>query len=744
MARSKTLIVFAFVTFYCVSSALADRVVYSYDEHQRLLAAAYESGVTFTYTYDSLGNRLSETVEGQSSAIYEDAEDGDIVGWDIYDNDPAGASIANVVDDRRPGRVIRFTGSGTSNGYRLRNVDGTYWNDAHYKVIEWSLRYDEDFVVYIAAQTTKGFRYIYYTAAQTSNLGNATYIHHGLGGSSKDGAWHTFTRDLAYDLKQAQPDNELVAVLAFLIRGSGKVDDIRTLASLPANLDTDGDGLTDIAEMTSYRTSPYAADTDQDGLGDSEELAYWGANWQADSDGDGLGNLVDADADGDGFADGVELRQGTNPADGEGYPSEIAYEDAEDGNVLGWDIYDDNPAGASVANVSDDRRAGRVIQFSGAGTANGYRLRNHDGTYWNDDKYRILRWNMRYSEPYVIYVAVESKDGFRYLYYTPEDADHLGDETYIHHGLGGQSRDGSWRTVIRDLSYDLKEAQPDNELIAVLGFLIRGSGRVDDIATLEAIPVDQDSDGDGLSDLAEMSGYLTHPYRADTDDDGLLDGDERIYWGDSWNGDLDGDGLANLLDADADNDGFSDGIEVSQQTDPGNEASFPLSLLYEDAEDGDTLGWDIYDIDPPGGVISNVFDESKGNRVIELRGAGTANGYRLRSDTLNYWNDTYFKTIEWSMRYSEPFVIYIAVQTKNGFRYLYYTPAATSSLGTGTYIHHGLGNIADGTWRSVMRDLEADLKEAEPDNELQAVLGFLIRGSGRVDDIRTGSLQKPL
>ena len=72
------------------------------------------------------------------------------------------------------------------------------------------------------------------------------------------------------------------------------------------------------------------------------------------------------------------------------------------------------------------------------------------------------------------------------------------------------------------------------------------------------------------------------------------------------------------------------------------------------------------------------------------------------------------------------------------------TPAATSSLGTGTYIHHGLGNIADGTWRSVMRDLEADLKEAEPDNELQAVLGFLIRGSGRVDDIRTGSLQKPL
>ena len=90
------------------------------------------------------------------------------------------------------------------------------------------------------------------------------------------------------------------------------------------------------------------------------------------------------------------------------------------------------------------------------------------------------------------------------------------------------------------------------------------------------------------------------------------------------------------------------------------------------------------------------------------------------------------------MRYSEPFVVYIAVQTKNGFRYIYYTSAATSALGDSTYVHHGLGAaIHDGNWHTLVRNLEQDLKEAQPDNELQSILGFLIRGSGKVDDVQT-------
>ena len=236
----------------------------------------------------------------------------------------------------------------------------------------------------------------------------------------------------------------------------------------------------------------------------------------------------------------------------------------------------------------------------------------------------------------------------------------------------------------------------------------------------------------------EISTYGTHPYSMDSDGDGINDKVELEYWGTNWSADPDGDGLISLRDPDADNDGFTDGIERSQDTDPASAASQPTSIVYEDAEDSAIIGWDIYDNDPAGAAVANVYDNDRASQVIELTGSASNNGYRLRDADSSYWDDTNFKTLEWSMKYSESFTVYIAAQTKNGFRYLYYTPVATSSLGTETYVHHGVGvTMKNGAWHTLTRNLEQDLKEAQPDNELQAVLGFLIRGSGRVDDVKT-------
>ena len=65
----------------------------------------------------------------------------------------------------------------------------------------------------------------------------------------------------------------------------------------------------------------------------------------------------------------------------------------------------------------------------------------------------------------------------------PRNQPHLGDATYVHHGLGAVTQDGSWHTITRNLEQEPKEAHPDNELQVVLGFPIRGSGRVDEIKT---------------------------------------------------------------------------------------------------------------------------------------------------------------------------------------------------------------------------------------------------------------------
>jgi len=220
-------------------------------------------------------------------------------------------------------------------------------------------------------------------------------------------------------------------------------------------------------------------------------------------------------------------------------------------------------------------RASNVINFTGDGTNNSYRLRNADGTDWNDTDFKVFEWSMKFSEPFIIYVAVQTKDGLRYLSYTPVTLNSLGTGTFIHHGIGTQVQDGNWHTLIRDLAYDLKEAQPTNELQAVLGFVIRGSGRVDEIKTRVAIPAGQDSDGDGITDSDEITIYGTNPYTADSDDDSINDGAELAFWGANWNADFDGDGIINLLDPDSDNDGFPDGYEIDQGTNPADPASKP-------------------------------------------------------------------------------------------------------------------------------------------------------------------------
>ena len=71
--------------------------------------------------------------------------------------------------------------------------------------------------------------------------------------------------------------------------------------------------------------------------------------------------------------------------------------------------------------------------------------------------------------------------------------------------------------------------------------------------------VDGDNDGASFDDEIEAG---TDPFDADSDDDGVLDGEEP-----SWNIDSDGDELINALDPDSDNDGVLDGTELGKIVD---------------------------------------------------------------------------------------------------------------------------------------------------------------------------------
>ena len=90
-------------------------------------------------------------------------------------------------------------------------------------------------------------------------------------------------------------------------------------------VDTDGDGLTDLAEYRKYKTKPDNADTDGDKISDALEVRrYRTSPLKADTDGDLLDDgdeisrglsPISADSDGDGFIDGIEVAHGSNARD---------------------------------------------------------------------------------------------------------------------------------------------------------------------------------------------------------------------------------------------------------------------------------------------------------------------------------------------------------------------------------------------------------------------------------------------
>jgi len=163
-----------------------------------------------------------------NETIYEDAENENTVGWSVYDDDPSNTTIENVYDSLKQSRVIHLQGAGIENGYILGNWEGVEgaWETTS-KTLSWDMRFNESFIIYVRILTEKGSRYIYYTAYESSYGKSGEYIHFGLGSSAKNGTWQTFTRDLEADLKKFEPNNKLLKVNAFLVRGSGLIDNIK-------------------------------------------------------------------------------------------------------------------------------------------------------------------------------------------------------------------------------------------------------------------------------------------------------------------------------------------------------------------------------------------------------------------------------------------------------------------------------------------------------------------------------------
>jgi len=710
--------------------------------------------------------------------VYEDAEDGTIDGWRAREGDIS--DIVNVYDEVSGSRVIQLTGGAS---YILGDVNGdNAWHNTLQKTISWKMRTDLPYAIYVVVNTTKGLRHLFYTSSPNRGLrhGFDTGIHHGLSASTITGRWKTITRDLERDLKDAEPDNELIEVNGFIYNGgnNGMIDDI-VLFNTDKTVYEDGENGVDKWVIS---------DNDPEGAT--------------------ITNIPDNDRQ------GRHLQGNVISLSGSGFDN--AYMIGNNDSENGWNNKDK-----------------KILQW---------RFRNFGPEVEVLEDRGVIRDPNAFE--FRVFVDTENGRRDLIYTLGAENLGLIENGTTIHHGLGDDRIRGSvwagddpmnelglWQTITRDLQEDINDFEPNNKLIAVNGFQVRNSGLVDDIKMLSSVNINKDNNisivyedgqdgttqgwsifqnssgtatitnitdnskgsrvirlqGEGLADAyilrdsqnnswnnttdhilqwsLNYNEYFTIYVEVQTtngrrylvynprDDDRGLRG-EYIRFGvganiadGNWhtitrdlaqdiNSVEEGNRLLSIEGMIIRGSGLIDDIQTLIDSGDDENDEDENAFIYEDAQDGNINGWTIFQNTSGTATITNIEDNTRGSRVIQLQGEGKADAYRLRSDDNTNWNDTQHHNLRWSMNYGEDYTFYVLINTTKGRRYLTYRPQNETSGLSGDYVNIGLGtNSNNGTWQTFTRDLKADIENYENDNEFIAIDSIIIRGSGRVDDI---------
>ena len=454
--------------------------------------------------------------------------------------------------------------------------------------------------------------------------------------------------------------------------------DLATLSGLN-DADADNDGATDLAEYAAG-TNPIVADSDGDGLSDGAEIATHNTDpLKADSDGDGLNdgaevnshgtNPLLADTDGDGLSDNAELNEWeTDPLDS----NLIADSKAEFSGVHGQDGWSYGYFADFTNNQPQvgDGHGGTLNLFPADGTTTRSADNLWNGTNWDfvgnppwtfisaasghpdgtnqaiGERWATRRWAAAADDAGDILVSYNlSKPngaGGTTLFIIHNGAvvssaqsnNHVGvnDSVQINNVIPGDTLDIALSPLFNGNTADGSDASDFGAKINLLVFREPSDADIDglpDAWEARYFPNDltklsglggADLDNDGSTDLEEHAAG-TDPTDADSDDDGLDDGAEKVAGTDPLSDDSDDDGLkdgaeiathnTDPLDADSDGDGLADGVEVNTWgTDPNNANSDGDS-----ANDGDEVAAGFDPADPasdPATVITDSRDAFSG------------------------------------------------------------------------------------------------------------------------------------
>ncbi|MBE2251117.1 MAG: thrombospondin type 3 repeat-containing protein [Myxococcus sp.] len=335
----------------------------------------------------------------------------------------------------------------------------------------------------------------------------------------------------------------------------------------PANdgPDDDNDGMCNAGDP-----SPNDLDADDDGLTDGSER-----DPLSDTDGDGLINVLDPDSDDDGLFDGTEAGVAT-PSAGTDVSKGLFIADADPGTTTD-PLRADTDRGGRIDGTEDIDKNGRVDPGEGDPSLSSDDAAqvdtDGDGLSDADELARGTPVNDADADDDGVVDGKEPNpttntdgDGILTNIFDPDsDNDGLFDGTELGITTASSGTAVARRRFIPDADPTTRTAvlRADTDRGGVIDGLedLNLNGRADPGERNPGDAPDDrvvalDTDGDGMADALEA--FLgTNPRDRDSDDDGVIDGEEQQF-----SDDTDGDGLVNALDADSDDDGLFDGTEL--------------------------------------------------------------------------------------------------------------------------------------------------------------------------------------
>lgn len=658
--------------------------------------------------------------------MYEDAEDGNTVGW-VKPLNGLGSVAANVADDELHGKVISFTGKSADTYNTFTPPLNNPWQYPAYAVLAWDLKYSQAAGFMASVNTTLGVKNIYYSTKVVTPGPSGNFVYFRLDGLHKDGAWHTLSRDLQKDLQAYFPAASVTGLISFTAYGTGKVDNIRLIktASLGSAsgviLDEDGKGLDKVIVMA--KEQGVAVISNKQGKFILPNLPP------------GEYNLVFA-------KNGYQFSPTTIVIDNKGtdvndlaikatLPPYIVYEDAEAGNTANWVKY--GSLLSTLANVADDEAHGRVIAFNTAP------VNMYQGMIFTPkmpllvDLFPIFQLDVKYASKFALELPVSTQDGrsYRLRYSTDELPGYY--DLRLHIRL--PKTDGSWRTITRNLQKDIAAFFPNAApLKQMLQFTSFGTARLDNIILRRASPlasisgVVKDERGFGVAGVIVTS--LTYGYSVITDVNGkynlpgLPPGNYQLSFT-----------RPNFTFPNLNITVDKLGADLSNQDVVGVS---PDELLYSDAENGLITGWILYSNRGSSIIkVNNVADDLAHGRVIELSNGDTRTYMYYTPPMSNPWNYPADPVLQWDIKYAGDFDVVIAVNTNAGIKNLHYSSTSTPGQYGNHYVFKVNANYQKGTWLTMSRNLQQDIKIYAPNVTATAIKEFKIYGGGRVDNLKS-------